>query len=143
MESTIRVYALIQAITVTMASLTLYVIIHEIVHAISAYILGCKVKPIISSDGVLPSLGLKVSNNCDTTVKKVMVLYAPYLTNILAIMAALLGLYPSSLKSFSLVFTIIAVTTLPAMLLEDENFIRRRITKAIYPKKTMSKKVTF
>ncbi|HIQ23601.1 MAG TPA: hypothetical protein EYH50_00960 [Pyrodictium delaneyi] len=97
----IEVYASLAAWSI------LYMVIHEMLHYASARLLGYRVHMYIASDGILPSLSVRVHGD-PQGFRRVVILYSPYLFNIAAIVTA-----------STLPLKLIALFTLPNILLEE------------------------
>jgi hypothetical protein len=110
MTYTIFVRTFISTILCTLA----YMIIHELIHYFTAVILGLSAQFGLSTDSLLPSPSVKIKEHVGG-IRKIAILYAPYLFNIIAI---LLGPIPLRL---------VALFTLPNIMLED-NIARNKLT---------------
>ena len=85
----------------------LYMVVHELLHYTSAILLGYKSRLYIASDGILPSLAVKVEGE-PQGLKRAIILYSPYLFNVIVIFSVA-----------TLPLKLIALLTLPNMLLEE------------------------
>lgn len=85
----------------------LYMIVHEMLHYVSARLLGYRARMYIASDGILPSLSVRVYGD-PQGLRRIVILYSPYLFNVAAIVAA-----------NTLPLKLIAIFTLPNILLEE------------------------
>ncbi len=97
----------------------IYLILHEFVHFAAARLLGLSACIYLSSDSVLPSLGVNVVGEV-SGVNRYLVLYSPYVINI----AMLLSGGNCFIKVFSLL-------TLTNAVLEEENNRRFRLIIAL------------
>lgn len=86
-----------------------YTLLHEATHAVTAIMLGCRTRASLSTDALLPSPSIEIYG-CIDKARKTIVLYSPYVINILLII--LFGTRSG--------VGIIAYLTLPNMLLEDD-----------------------
>lgn len=100
---------LFPALIGTWIAASAYTLLHEAVHAATAVMLKCKTRASVSTDTLLPSLSIEI-DGCTDGAKKTIVLYSPYIINILFI--TIFGVRSSA--------GIIAYLTLPNMLLEDD-----------------------
>ncbi|BES81387.1 hypothetical protein PABY_09540 [Pyrodictium abyssi] len=73
----------------------------------SARLLGYRARMYIASDGILPSLSVRVDGD-PQGLRRIVILYSPYLFNVAAIVAA-----------STLPLKLIAIFTLPNILLEE------------------------
>jgi hypothetical protein len=104
MSYTVLLHAMLASAGYTL----LYAIAHEIFHYLAALAVGAHARFGLSTDTIMPSPSVRVLGGVDGA-RKLFVLYAPYMFNLLALMFA-----PTILK-------IIAILTLPNMLLECDN----------------------
>ena len=106
-------------IALSIASWTiLYLLAHEAAHAIAAKALGYNVRVGLASDGYMLSPSIKVEG-CVNGYRRLVILYAPYLINISMI---LLCRNP--------IPRLIALLTLPNVLLEDDRLRERLVVLA-------------
>ncbi len=96
-----------------------YLILHEFVHFVAARLLGLSARIYLSSDSVLPSLGVNVAGEVNGA-NRYLVLYSPYVINI----AMLLSGGNCFIKVFSLL-------TLTNAILEEENNRQFRLIIAL------------
>lgn len=96
-----------------------YLILHEFVHLVAARLLGLSARIYLSSDSVLPSLGVNVAGEVNGA-NRYLVLYSPYVINI----AMLLSGGNCFIKVFSLL-------TLTNAILEEENNRQFRLIIAL------------
>ena len=87
----------------------IYLILHEFVHFAAARLLGLGARIYLSSDSVLPSLGVSIAGEVNGA-NRYLVLYSPYVINIVMLL--------SGGNCFIKIFSLLTLTN---ALLEEEN----------------------
>ena len=109
---------LLYVVMLYLGLLTVYISVHELLHFLSARMLKCRVSiGVIRMSTVLPSIGLNVICRNESTVSKLVILYIPYVVNVILVTY---GLYMHG--TWGYLALLIGVLTLPNALLEDEGF---------------------
>ncbi len=106
-EWAVKEYIMFKAFTSVTIYAVLYLFLHELGHYIAALAVGLQPRFGLSTDGVVPSPSVKINGNVDGG-KRLLILYAPYIINIVLLLFAPLPL------------RLVALFTLPNILLEDE-----------------------
>jgi hypothetical protein len=98
-----------------------YMLLHELGHYIGSRLVGCRASFSLNSDGVVPAPSVNVSCASVGVLERVVVLYMPYLFNIVFV------LYPLT----DPILKLIALFTLPNMFLEVGRSKRRLLLSAL------------
>ncbi|RUM47320.1 MAG: hypothetical protein DSY37_02725 [Hyperthermus sp.] len=62
-----------------------YALLHELIHYLASRMLGYEARLSVMRDGFLPSLAVKVEGRVDDWLHRLLILYSPYLLNVLMI----------------------------------------------------------
>ena len=96
-----------------------YLIMHEFIHFVAARLLGLSARIYLSSDGILPSLGVDIVEEVNGA-SRYLVLYSPYVINII--------IFLTNSNCFIKVFSLL---TLANAVLEEENNRQFRLIIAL------------
>ncbi|ALL01146.1 hypothetical protein Pyrde_1098 [Pyrodictium delaneyi] len=106
-------------ILATIMSALLYSVVHELIHYVTALMLGYNARLYIASDGILPSPAVEIKNE-PQGVNKAIILYSPYIFNLIVLVTV-----------NTVPLRLIALLTLPNILLEERRSILRTTIVAI------------